>query len=109
MSTDAVTPVRQRMIEDMNARKLCAGTRRRRRRPIEYSSNRHHSPQRAGGVRRHLRLLVAPPFPQDDAPIHRGIRPSSIRTLNQMGGTLLTDESRVPRHSARCLPASTDH
>jgi hypothetical protein len=26
MSTDAVTPLRQRMIEDMNARKLCAGT-----------------------------------------------------------------------------------
>ena len=28
MSTDAVTPLRQRMIEDMNARKLCAETRR---------------------------------------------------------------------------------
>jgi hypothetical protein len=28
MSTDAVTPLRQRMIEDMNARKLCAGTQR---------------------------------------------------------------------------------
>ena len=26
MSTDAVTPLRHRMIEDMNARKLCAGT-----------------------------------------------------------------------------------
>ena len=26
MSTDAVSPLRQRMIEDMNARKLCAGT-----------------------------------------------------------------------------------
>ena len=26
MSPDAVTPLRQRMIEDMNARKLCAGT-----------------------------------------------------------------------------------
>jgi integrase/recombinase XerD len=26
MSTDTVTPLRQRMIEDMNARKLCAGT-----------------------------------------------------------------------------------
>ena len=25
MSTDAVTPLRHRMIEDMNARKLCAG------------------------------------------------------------------------------------
>ena len=25
MSTDAVSPLRQRMIEDMNARKLCAG------------------------------------------------------------------------------------
>jgi hypothetical protein len=30
MSTDAVTPLRHRMIEDMNARKLCAGTQRRR-------------------------------------------------------------------------------
>ena len=28
MSTDAITPLRQRMIEDMNARKLCAGTQR---------------------------------------------------------------------------------
>ena len=26
MSTDSVSPLRQRMIEDMNARKLCAGT-----------------------------------------------------------------------------------
>jgi integrase/recombinase XerD len=28
MSTDIVTPLRQRMIEDMNARKLCLGTQR---------------------------------------------------------------------------------
>ena len=28
MSTHAVTPLRHRMIEDMNARKLCAGTQR---------------------------------------------------------------------------------
>src|SRR6202051_985644 len=28
MSTNAVSPLRQRMIEDMNARKLCAGTQR---------------------------------------------------------------------------------
>ena len=28
MSSDAVTPLRHRMIEDMNARKLCAGTQR---------------------------------------------------------------------------------
>ena len=28
MSTGAITPLRHRMIEDMNARKLCAGTRR---------------------------------------------------------------------------------
>src|SRR5467141_4896106 len=28
MTTDAVTPLRHRMIEDMNARKLCAGTQR---------------------------------------------------------------------------------
>src|SRR6201987_3914902 len=28
MSTDAVTPLRHRMIEDMNGRKLCAGTQR---------------------------------------------------------------------------------
>jgi len=28
MSTDAVTPLRQRMIEDMNVRKLCAETQR---------------------------------------------------------------------------------
>ena len=28
MSIDTVSPLRQRMIEDMNARKLCAGTQR---------------------------------------------------------------------------------
>ena len=28
MSTDAISPLRQRMIEDMNARKLCAHTQR---------------------------------------------------------------------------------
>jgi integrase/recombinase XerD len=28
MTTEAITPLRQRMIEDMNARKLCAGTQR---------------------------------------------------------------------------------
>ena len=28
MTTKAATPLRQRMIEDMNARKLCAGTQR---------------------------------------------------------------------------------
>ena len=28
MSTNAISPLRQRMIEDMNARKLCAGTER---------------------------------------------------------------------------------
>src|SRR5258707_14557131 len=28
MSMDAISPLRQRMIEDMNARKLCAGTQR---------------------------------------------------------------------------------
>ena len=26
MNTDAISPLRQRMIEDMNARKLCTGT-----------------------------------------------------------------------------------
>jgi integrase/recombinase XerD len=28
MTTKAITPLRQRMIEDMSARKLCAGTQR---------------------------------------------------------------------------------
>ena len=28
MTTDVISPLRQRMIEDMNARKLCAGTQR---------------------------------------------------------------------------------
>ena len=28
MTAEAITPLRQRMIEDMNARKLCAGTQR---------------------------------------------------------------------------------
>jgi len=29
MNTDAISPLRQRMIEDMNARKLCVRARRR--------------------------------------------------------------------------------
>jgi hypothetical protein len=33
MSTQAITPLRQRMIEDMTARKLCAGTQRGHIRP----------------------------------------------------------------------------
>jgi hypothetical protein len=28
MSTDSISPLRARMVEDMNARKLCAGTQR---------------------------------------------------------------------------------
>jgi hypothetical protein len=28
MTTESITPLRQRMIEDMNARKLCAGRQR---------------------------------------------------------------------------------
>jgi integrase/recombinase XerD len=28
MTTEAITPLRERMIEDMDARKLCAGTQR---------------------------------------------------------------------------------
>jgi len=28
MTTETISPLRQRMIEDMNARKLCAGTQR---------------------------------------------------------------------------------
>jgi hypothetical protein len=28
MSTETISPLRRRMIEDMNARKLCAGTQR---------------------------------------------------------------------------------
>lgn len=33
MTTEAITPLRQRMIEYMNARKLCAGTQRGQKRP----------------------------------------------------------------------------
>jgi hypothetical protein len=40
MSTDAVTPLRQRMIEDMNARKLCAGTQRGDSDPQRWSVQR---------------------------------------------------------------------
>jgi len=34
MSKDAVTPLRHRMIEDMNAQKLCAGTQRAVSQPL---------------------------------------------------------------------------
>jgi two-component sensor histidine kinase len=36
MSTDTVSPLRQRMIEDMNARKLCAGTQRGHRGHVDF-------------------------------------------------------------------------
>ena len=48
MSTDTVSPLRRRMIEDMNARKLCAGTQRGhlrgcKRRSTNRSATRHVS------------------------------------------------------------------
>ena len=48
MSTDAVTPLRHRMIEDMNARKLSAGTQRRHVRSCKrYAAFLHRSPDTA--------------------------------------------------------------
>jgi hypothetical protein len=43
MSIDTVSPLRQRMIEDMNARKLCAGTQRGH---IRFSSDLPTRPRR---------------------------------------------------------------
>ena len=48
MSTDAVTPLRHRMIEDMNARKLSAGTQRRHVRSCKrFAAFLHRSPDTA--------------------------------------------------------------
>jgi hypothetical protein len=48
MSTDAVTPLRHRMIEDMNARKLSAGTQRGHIRSYKrFAAFLHRSPQTA--------------------------------------------------------------
>ena len=47
MSTDAVTPLRHRMIEDMNARKLSAGTQRGHIRSCKrFAAFLHRSPTR---------------------------------------------------------------
>ena len=35
MTTEAITPLRRRMIEDMAARKLCTGTQRRHIRQLQ--------------------------------------------------------------------------
>ncbi len=43
MSTDTINPLRQRMIEDMNARKLCAGTQRGHIRSTSLASLRKSS------------------------------------------------------------------
>src|SRR6516165_1415342 len=48
MSTDAVTPLRHRMIEDMNARKLSAGTQRGHVRSCKrFAAFLHRSPDTA--------------------------------------------------------------
>jgi len=48
MTTDAVTPLRHRMIEDMNARKLCAGTQRGHIRSCKrFAAFVHRSPDTA--------------------------------------------------------------
>jgi len=48
MSTNAISPLRQRMIEDMNARKLCAGTQRGHIRSCKkFAAFLKHSPDTA--------------------------------------------------------------
>ena len=48
MRTDTVTPLRHRMIEDMNARKLCAGTQRGHIRSCKrFAAFLHRSPDTA--------------------------------------------------------------
>ena len=48
MTTDAVTPLRHRMIEDMNARKLCAGMQRGHIRSCKrFAAFVHRSPDTA--------------------------------------------------------------
>src|SRR5437763_15460418 len=48
MTTKAITPLRQRMIEDMNARKLCAGTQKGHIRSCKrFAAFRKQSPETA--------------------------------------------------------------
>ena len=57
MSMDATSPLRQRMIEDMNARKLCAGTQRGHIRSCKrFAAFLQRSPETAS-----FEELIAPP------------------------------------------------
>ena len=59
MSTDTVSPLRQRMIEDMNARKLCAGPQTGHIRSCKrFAAFLKRSPDRPP-----LRISAAPPVP----------------------------------------------
>ena len=56
MSTDTISPLRQRMIEDMNARKLCAATQTGHIRSCKrFAAFLNRSP-----TRRHLRTSPVP-------------------------------------------------
>jgi hypothetical protein len=66
MSTQSITPLRQRMIEDMNARKLCAGTQRGQMHvlPKGFHRIRHYglfaSANRAANIAKARELLAVP-------------------------------------------------
>ena len=60
MTTEAITPLRQRMIEDMNARKLCAGTQTGHIRSCKRFAAFLKRPPRDGHVRGHPPVPAAP-------------------------------------------------
>jgi hypothetical protein len=76
MTTKAITPLRQRMIEDMNARELCAGTQRGHIRACKrfaaflkrspeklHTTERARPPQRSGSIRHDLITAVQRSLP----------------------------------------------
>jgi hypothetical protein len=79
MTTDAVTPLRHRMIEDMNARKLCAGTQRGHIHSCKRFAaflNRSPAPrgERNGNYRHGLRTIETTAQRRQSAAVRRKLR-----------------------------------
>jgi len=79
MSTDSVSPLRQRMIEDMSARKLCAGTQRGHIRSCkQFAAFLKRSPDSATAT---SRTRTAARLPRSSSARHAGARTDRCAAL----------------------------